>query len=119
MKYQITPAGFVNVESGHHSGPPMMAETMPATAEDAFHPDTTKDIIVISLENDFKKAANDILEARGAKGEPAIEQFGLWIHDARKLFIQLLFNLASCGDKHAAKICEMLPEIADKVREEG
>lgn len=124
MFYEVTPAGFASVESGHKKGPPLQAETAPATAADVFSPDSTKDIVVISLVNDYKLAKAGYVLGRKMSDdlsdlqEECTDKYGLHVQDASKLCLQLLFNLASCGDKHCIEILKRLSETGKEVRKE-
>ena len=112
MPYHPIPSGFINVEAGHSWGPPLTVETEPVTGDMVMNPDKTKDVIVISLEDDVKGAEQDL----GFSEAPSTKQYALKVGDARQMAIQLLFCLAHCGDRIAKGLLARLGEVGEEVK---
>lgn len=107
----LLPVGYIKVETGHSSGPPLTAKTKPVEPSTALTEiDETKDIIVVKL-RDYEKIAATEIEGK----EDIMRPLALKVGDARKMTISLLFGLASCGDKMAKKLLEKIPEARQEL----
>ena len=112
MKYNVEPVFFVSVESGHSFGPPMQAETEPMDPKIVLdkEPDTTKDVVVVTLEDAARCAGIEL----GFRSEKPMRPFALHPVDARNLCIGLMCHLASMGDVIARDLLVALQEILSK-----
>lgn len=125
MRYKVHPVGYVSSEAGHHSGPPLMAETVPME-EAAGTKDPTIDIVVITIESDEHLVAsgmerNDFPhiitgEQNPDRPPPRIVHLGLWPKDAAQLCVHLLRHLHRMDHRIGSRLLEKLPEVLDEIR---
>jgi hypothetical protein len=67
-------------------------------------PDTTKDVVVVTVQDFLRVASIQI----GVPTQKDMIPLAFHVADARKLCIDLLLHLASMGDKMAIHLCEQL-----------
>lgn len=107
------PVGFIKVETGHSSGPPLSVRTAPVErGKSLTEIDKTKDVVVVKL-RDYEKIAAEQMTGE----ENVMRPLAFKVGDARKLAIQLLFGLASCGDEVSKKLLEKVPEARQELEQ--
>jgi hypothetical protein len=107
-----TPALFMEMSSGHSKGPPLQVNVERLTKEQlANEVDTSIDAIVLTLEDCILRETDKLYLDSLDLQTSGLQSFCFHKQDARKLCIHLLYHLAHCGERVAAKIIDRLPDI--------